>query len=270
MPVLVTGAEQAVGRVAVERLARAGGEVRVFLDLERPLPADPALFQALGCKVARGALDDEGHVETALEQVHTVLHLAASPLDDPGRLLDSAATVLSAAIGAGCRRVVWLSHLGVDAADGNPWLAACAEVEELLAEAPLESVVFRRALTYGPGDDLTAALASGAAGGLGRDGHAKHAPLFAADLAGAVLAADRYRVPAGPEDLHLVVPIAGPDILDLSTVVRSLRATPTVPARPGLPAHTADLLTRDLLPPPGAIGPQGTPFAEGVRRLSTT
>jgi uncharacterized protein YbjT (DUF2867 family) len=268
MPVLVTGAEDAVGRDVVQRLARAGGEVRVFLDLERPRLADPGPFAALGCKVARGALDDEGHLETALEQVHTVLHLAASPLDEPERLLDATATVLSAAIGAGCRRLVWLSSLGVEAADGNPWLAACAEAEELLAEAPLESVVFRRALTYGPGDDLTAALAAGAAGGLGaRGGAAKHAPLFAGDLAGAVLAADRDRVAGGPSDLHLIVPIAGPDVLDLVAVVRALRGSPQVPARPGLPEYTADLLSRDLLPPPGAIGAQGTPFAEGVRRL---
>ena len=265
MPVLVTGAEDAVGRAAVHRLVRAGGEVRVFLDLERPRPADPAPFQALGCKVARGALDDEGHVESALEQVHTVMHLAVSPLETPGRLLDAAATVLSAAIGAGCRRMISLSHLGVDDADGNGWLASCAGIEDLLADAPLESVVFRRALTYGPDDELTGALA---ASHPDRSSAARHAPLFAGDLAGAVIAADRDRVGAGRADLHLVVPIAGPDVLDLAAVVHGLRGTAAGQTVVTLPTHTAGLLARDLLPPPGAIGAQGTRFREGLSRLA--
>jgi len=270
MPVLVTGAEDAVGRSAVRRLVRGGGEVRVFLDLERPDVADPAPFRALGCKVARGALDDEGHLETALEQVHTVAHLAGTPLDDPGRLLDAAATVLSAAIGAGCRRFVALSHLGADDPSGNPWLEACAAVEDLLADAPLETVVFRRALTYGPDDAWTAALVGGAAGGLGRRGGGRHAPLFADDLAGAVAASDRERTAGGGADLHLAVAIAGPDRLGLVELVRALRGEPTAGRADGpLPAHAADLLTRELLPPAGAIGESGTPFAEGLRRLGS-
>jgi uncharacterized protein YbjT (DUF2867 family) len=264
MPVLVTGAESAVGRAVIRRLARDGGEVRVFLDLERAAVVDPTPFKALGCKVARGALDDEGHVETALEQVHTVMHLASSPLDDPPRMRDSAATVLSAAIGAGCRRVIWLSHLGVEAADGNPWLAACADVEELLVDAPLESVVFRRALTYGPDDDLTAALA----GGLNAARLGRHAPLFADDLAAGVVAADADRVGTGTSDLHLVVSIGGPDVLSLAQVVRALGDVPTASGmRQRLPDHVVDLYARDLLPPPGAIGAHGTRFAAGLARL---
>jgi uncharacterized protein YbjT (DUF2867 family) len=132
-------------------------------------------------------------------------------------------------------------------------------------------VVFRRALTYGPGDELTAALAGGAAGGLDRVRAARHAPLYSGDLARAVTAADRERVTGDSSDLHLVVAITGPDVLDLSEVIRGLRGTRTAPVHPrGLPEYTADLLTRDLLPPPGAIGAHGTPFAEGTRRLAPT
>ncbi len=242
----------------------------MFLDLERVSVADPAPFKALGCKVAQGALDDEGHVETALEQVHTVMHLASSVLDDPSQMRDGAATVLSAAIGAGCRRVVWLSHLGVEVGDGNieernPWLVACAEVEELLADAPLESIVFRRALTYGASDDLTAALAGKLCGV--RSG--RHAPLYAEDLAATVVAADRERVRSATSDLHLVVSISGPDVLDLAEIVRALSGAPTAGATaPRLPDHAVDLYGRDLLPPPGAIGTRGTPFATGLASLA--
>ncbi len=265
MPVLVTGAETAVGRTVATQLAR-DGEVRVFLDLERAGAANPAPFHALGCKVARGALDDEGHLESALEQVHTVMHLASSPLQDPGLMLDAAATVLSAAIGAGCRRVIWLSQLGAEAPEGNDYLAACAEVEDMLAEAPLESVVFRPSLTYGPQDDLTAALAGSTANG---GEPSRHAPLYASDLAEAVAAVDRERVIAGPADLHVIVPIAGPDVLRLAEVIQGLRDSAPV-TRPGrsLPKHVTDLLARDLLPPAGAIGAHGTSFSEGTRLLA--
>jgi uncharacterized protein YbjT (DUF2867 family) len=207
------------------------------------------------------------------------MHLASSPLDDPSWMRDVAATVLSAAIGAGCRRIIWLSHLGVEAVvddfgQGNPWLAACADVEELLADAPLESVVFRRALTYGPQDDLTTTLAAGAARGLAKVGLGRHAPLFADDLAAAVVAADRERVEGTTSHLNLVIPIGGPDILDLAEVVRSLRSA-TAPSRAHVtnarfPDPLADLYSRDLLPPPSAIGAHGTPFAVGRTRLSVT
>ncbi|MGH8930990.1 MAG: SDR family oxidoreductase [Egibacteraceae bacterium] len=267
MPVLVTGAETAVGRTVATQLARRGGEVRVFLDLERAGAADPAPFHALGCKVARGALDDEGHLESALEQVHTVMHLASSPLQDPERMLDAAATVLSAAIGAGCRRVIWLSQLGAEAPEGNDYLAACAEAEDLLTDAPLESVVFRPSLTYGPDDDLTAALAGSTANDGSRPG--RHAPLYAGDLAEAVAAVDRERVMAGPADLHVIVPIAGPDLLRLADVIQGLRDNaPVVCRSQPLPGHVTDLLARDLLPPAGAIGAYGTSFSEGTRLLA--
>jgi uncharacterized protein YbjT (DUF2867 family) len=201
--------------------------------------------------------------------VHTIMHLASSLLQDPGPLLDTTATVLSAAIGAGCRRIIWLSHLGAEAVGENDWLAACAEIEELLAEAPLESIVFRRSLTYGPHDDLTTSLTAMAVDGASPAPGARHAPLYADDLAQAIAAADQERILTGPVDLHLVIPIAGPDVLDLAEVVSSLRSgAGTSGGHRSLPEHAIELLSRDLLPPAGALGAQGTPFVEGARRVT--
>src|ERR671919_1154539 len=78
MPVLVTGATGVVGRALVPRLVESGGEVRVYV--RRDVPE----YRALGVKVAIGEADHEGRLESALEQVHTLVHLVGGPLPDPG------------------------------------------------------------------------------------------------------------------------------------------------------------------------------------------
>lgn len=263
MPVLVTGAERGAGRAIVRALLRAGGEVRVLLD---PLDAPADLVTRLrgaGCKVARGTPDDEGLLELALEQVHTVVHAAADPLTEPARVLDDLATTVSAALGAGCRRLVFVSHLGAAEPDGNPWLEACRDAEDLLAEAPIETVAVRRALTYGVDDELTTVLSETTAGA---EPDAMHMPLWADDLAAAVVAADaRDRARSLP---HLVVTLGGPELTSLAELVALLGGRVSDAAEDGpLPAHARDLLSRDLLPPRGQPAAGTTPArgAELVR-----
>jgi uncharacterized protein YbjT (DUF2867 family) len=248
MPVLVTGAEDATGRAVIRALVRAGGEVRVFVD-DSEIPAGELdRIRAAGCKVARGTLDDEGLLELAMAQVHTVAHLAASVLAEPEELLDSLASVLSAALGAGCRRLVWLSHLGADAPAGNAWLQACADGETLLADAPIDTVAIRRGLTYGPDDALTAILAEGTAGA---SPDALHVPLFVEDLAAAVVAADA-RDRAVARMPPLVIPLGGPRMASLGELVALLGGQISEPGPAGLlPFHARDLLSRDLVPPVG-------------------
>jgi uncharacterized protein YbjT (DUF2867 family) len=268
MPVLVTGAEHALGRAAVAALHRSGGEVRAYLD---PLAAPDGTIdrlRAAGAKVARGTLDDEGFLETALEQVHSVVHTAADVLTGPDAVLDDVASVLSAAVSAGCRRFVLVSSLGVDDPAGNPWLDALAEAEELCVDSPLDTVVIRRALTYGPEDRLTEILIDGAAGVVP---DATHAPLYLADLAGALVAADD-RDRADGSLPHLVVPLGGPDLLSAGELIAVLGGQITGgyggaaarTATPDLPAHAVDLLSRELVPPRGAPA-AGTPVRVGAR-----
>lgn len=260
MPVLVTGAEAGAGRAVVARLVRAGGEVRAFVDREATPAAVVEGYRRWGAKVARGALDDEGRLELAMEQAHTVVHTGGGFLDRPAGIVDELAGVISAALGAGCRRVVWLSCLGARAPGANPYLRACAEGEALLAETPVETVVLRRALTYGPHDPLTALLAAGVPG---VDRRARHAPLYLDDLATAVHAADAGR--GAPGARHVVVSLAGPDVVALGRLLDDLadlgRAPPVTP-----PAHLAALLSADLVPEPGALGRTGTPLADGLAR----
>ncbi|HUH07822.1 MAG TPA: NAD(P)H-binding protein [Egibacteraceae bacterium] len=263
MPVMVTGASTAAGRAAVAALLGVGGEVRVYAD-----PADGGSvldgWRAAACKIARGTLDDEGRVEQALEQVHTVAHLASRLTDSADRTLDELAVVVSAAIGAGCRRFIWMSQLQAADPGANPYLRACAEGETLLSAAPMETVVYRCALTYGPEDELTAALAHGAPAGL--DGAARHAPLYVEDLAGAVVAADRMSRGGEAADLHLVLGLAGPQDVSLDEFCRLLPATGTGRNSP-LPVHVADVLNRDQPRSDDMLGMHGVGPVEGIARM---
>lgn len=257
MPTLVTSAADPLGRACVAALQRSGGEVRAFLDPDlAPAGATQAL-RGRGVKVAEGTADDEGQLELACEQVHTVIH-APGVLSAADAVLDDTATVVSAALGAGCRRLVVVSHLGAEAPGDNDWLAALATAEELLAEAPIDTVVLRRSLTYGPWDPVTQLIADGA---VGADLEAVHQPLWVDDLAAAVVAAD-----ARDRDLgvlpHLLLPLVGPQACNLGELVALLGGQVTgglrssiARARPGTPhtaAHVLDLLSRDLSGPKDA------------------
>lgn len=262
MPVLITGAETTEGRATVRRLLRQAGEVRVFVD---PGAVDAAeALRASGCKVARGTLDDEGHLETAAEQVHTVIHLGGGPVTAPDQVVDDAATVLSAAIGAGCKRLVWASHVGAGAPGGNAYLQACAEVESMFADAPLETVLIRRALTYGPGDPITTAMANGALPPEAEE--STHQPLYVDDLAMVIAEADRVR--GGVDDLTIQLVLTGPtEVLlggfaDLLTAPDPDRVTTTA-----LSPIVVDLLRRDLVVNDALVGP--TMIPEGLERLSS-
>ena len=262
MPVLITGAETSEGRATARRLLRSGGEVRVFVADGTPDDVAEA-FRSQRCKVARGSLDDEGHLETAMEQVHTVVHLAGGPMTAPDDVVDDAATVLSAAIGAGCKRFVWASHVGADRPQGNAYLEACAETESMLVDAPLETVVIRRALTYGPGDVLTRALATGSLPPQAVE--STHQPLYVDDLAMVIAEADRVR--GGVGDLGIALTLTGPTEVLLGGFADLL----TAPDRAGfpvqqLPAPVVDLLSRDLVVDDALVGP--TLIPEGLERLS--
>lgn len=270
MPVLITGAEDSLGATTARRLLAGGGQVRLWLDAEVADDDDARAWRAAGCKVAIGTNDDEGRLEAALEQVHSVIHLAGGPLDDPQEATDAMGTLVSAALGAGCRRLVWVTDLAVTSAAGlaapPAYVQALVERVALVADLPMDVVVLRTALRYGPADRLTAALA-----GPGPPGPAVlHAPVWMGDVAGAVATADAQR--GAVTDVHLDVDLVGPAVLPLGTVTDSLaRAVPPAlrrPAAPVLPQTAVDWLRIPAVGGPDALGRTGTTFAEGLRRLA--
>lgn len=211
MPVLVTGAEDGLGACVVQRLRASGGEVRAWLDATVAGDERAGQLRALGCKVAVGEPHDEGHLEAALAQVHTVAHCWGGPLRDVDAQLDAAATLASALLGAGVRRLVWVRELAVGAA--NPYLAVQDEIARLVEDLPLETVTLVTGLRHGARDPLTRRLAAGWLSGTDVDLDAPHAPVALDDVAHAVEVADRQR--GGTGELHIHLGLVGPQPMTL-------------------------------------------------------
>lgn len=219
MPVLVTAADSPLGARLVSRLLRTGGEVRAFAT------GGPADLPA-GAFVATGDLLDEGHLEAAMEQAHTVVHLGAGLVTaSPERLVEEAATVVTAALGAGVRRLIALSVAGAGPGAGDRLRRAFGRVEELLAEAPVPSVALRTSLPDLP--EVTDALAA--------------APLTAEHLG------------------VLVAPVRGQDVVELLAAFDAARSRAeeghAVFAAEGPQRMTlGDFLERVGIDPPGRVG----------------
>ncbi len=157
MPVLVTGATGCVGRALIPKLVASGGQVRVYV--RRDVPE----YRALGVKVAVGEADHEGRLESALEQVHSLVHLIGGPLPDRDVTVEwlnltTTEVALTAAGNANVRRVLFLSPLGADPGSGHPYLAAKGRAEDAIRRAGLEYAIFRCAPIMGPGSSLAGML----------------------------------------------------------------------------------------------------------------
>jgi uncharacterized protein YbjT (DUF2867 family) len=199
VPVLITGAHRPLARRVAAALLEEGGEVRVHS------VGDVASLRAAGAIVAAGTPDDEGHLEAALAQVHTAVHVGRGVLaPDPEVLVDEARTLVRAATGAGIRRLVALSVTGASPAAGDPLRAALGAVEQLLAEADLPTVVVRCSLVDTPA--IRDALAT--AGLPAEDLERPVAPVRVADVVALVTAFDRLRSSA--RSGHAVFSADGP------------------------------------------------------------
>ena len=205
VPVLVTAAHRPFARRLAARLLDEGGEVRVVAD------GDVSALRAGGAFVSVAEPDDEGRIEAALAEVHTVVHVGgglASP--DPDRLVAEAEVVAAAATAAGVRRIVCLSLPGAHAAAADPLRRAKAAVEARFAHVPCPSVVVRAGLVDTPWVRDLLVTAGLAAETLERE----VAPVRASDLVELLVAFDRARASA-PQG-HLVVAADGPQRLSVA------------------------------------------------------
>ncbi len=202
---LVTAAHRPFARRLAARLLDEGGEVRVVAD------GDVSALRAGGAFVSIAEPDDEGRIEAALAEVHTLIHVGgglASP--DPDRLVAEAEVVAAAATSAGVRRIVSLSLPGADGNAADPLRRAKAAVEARFAQVPCPSVVVRAGLVDTPWvRDL---LVTGGLDAMSLE--AQIAPVRASDLVELLVAFDRAR--ASAPDGHLVVAADGPERMSVA------------------------------------------------------
>lgn len=185
MPVLVTNADHSPSLEVALAIAHLGGEVRAYVGGG----GDVARLRQAGVFVSVGTADDEGRLESALEQVHTVIHLDDPTVAPSAEIWASrAAVALRAATGAGVARVVARSVPGASIEAGDPLHAAAGAWERALADGPVPSVVVRVGLV--DSDDVRDALASTATSAMRET---VVAPVAVASLVEAVAALDDAR-----------------------------------------------------------------------------
>lgn len=241
MPVLVTGATGCVGRALVPKLVEAGGQVRVYV--RRDVPE----FRSLGVKVAIGDADHEGRLESALEQVHTLVHLVGSPAPERGVTvewlnLETTQVSLKAAENAEVRRVLFLSPLGADPAATDPYLSAKGRAEDAVRAAPMEHVIFRSAPILGPGSLLARVLERGIPAGLSTY---RLNPIAVDDVAEALVAADTRG-----DELRGTWELGGPEVLTFDDLAERFARRPRPRLRHGIPKSAVSLFLRDSVADP--------------------
>lgn len=211
MPVLVTDAGGALGHRIVVRLLAEGGEVRGYATGD----GDLAVLRGAGAFVASGDPDDEGRLEAAMADVHTVVHavdpVLAERADD---VAVGARTVATAAGNAGVRRLIALSVPGAtsDAADDLRRSAGLAE--GALAASDVPTVVIRTSLI--DQTELRDALATMRVE-ADRVAH-QVAPLRMQDVVELVTAFDALRSQAHRG--HVVFAADGPERMELRTYLQ--------------------------------------------------
>jgi NADH dehydrogenase len=194
MPVVVIGASGFVGRHAVAAFAGISPEVRAYV--RRREAAEE--LRALGAKVAVGSLEDVDTLATVMDGAHTVCHLVRSrsaPSEEAleASILTPLRPVLKAAVAAGVKRVLYLSHPHASPASANAVLRLTGLAEEAIRSSGLEHAIVRSTWIYGPGspwlDDILRRSRRRALGVAGT-GRQLWAPVYVEDVTAVLVGAD--------------------------------------------------------------------------------
>jgi len=151
MTVLVTGGTGFVGTRIVHALRTRELAVRALV---RDLGQGTTL-EAWGCELVQGDVTDEESLRRAVDGVDAVVHLVAiikgKPADFQRVMEDGTAALVRSAETAGVRRFVLMSALGTSEANRElvPYFHAKWEMEQALAAASVEPVVFRPSFVFG-------------------------------------------------------------------------------------------------------------------------
>jgi nucleoside-diphosphate-sugar epimerase len=147
--VALTGATGFVGKATLDRLLKAGWQVRALTRSEQPKRA--------GITWINGSLDAPASLVTLCDGANAVLHIAAvvnapnAAAFEQGNVTGTA-NMLAAAKEAGVSRFVHVSSLSAREPQLSHYGASKAKAEKLVAMSLLDWTIIRPPGVYGPGD----------------------------------------------------------------------------------------------------------------------
>nr|WP_298683173.1 complex I NDUFA9 subunit family protein [uncultured Dongia sp.] len=193
--VTVFGGSGFIGRYVVQRLARAGWQVRVAV--RRP---DEALFLKTAGDVGQvtpvaANIRDDRSVAAAVAGADAVVNLVGILYQSGRQKFDDvqakgAGRVAAAAKAAGATRFIQISAIGADAGSASAYAKSKAGGEQAVKAAFPGATILRPSIVFGPEDAFFnrfagLAMLSPALPLIG-GGHTKFQPVYVADIAAAV------------------------------------------------------------------------------------
>lgn len=194
--VTVFGGSGFVGRHTVRALARAGYRIRAAVRHPGSANYLPPMGHVGQIQVVRCNVLDRDQVEAALRGAEAAVNLAGI-LSERGAQsfanihVEAARNIAGAARSGGLKALVHVSAIGADVESGSRYARTKGEGERAVREEYPDAVILRPSIVFGPEDKFFNKFAWLArmlpALPLVGGGHTKFQPVFAGDVAGAIV-----------------------------------------------------------------------------------
>jgi uncharacterized protein YbjT (DUF2867 family) len=221
--VVVTGGTGFVGRHLVRRLAKDNHSVAVLSHRSQP-PELPA-----GVVAVRGNVEDVDSLKKAFDGADAVFHLVGLIVETKEKTYERTVTqgtahVVDAACHCGVKKIVYLSALGTSVDASTRYHQSKYKAEQAVMGSGMNSVIFRAAVIFGPGDGFVSLLArivrwSPVTPVIGH-GRYPFQPIYIDDLV-EVMA----RSLAVPEAGGMIIDAAGPRVHEYRELLAIIRKT---------------------------------------------
>jgi uncharacterized protein YbjT (DUF2867 family) len=226
--VTVFGGSGFLGRHVVRALAKLGYRIRVAV--RRPELA--GFLQPLGqvgqIHAVQANVRHPASVEAAAREADVVINLVGILFERRRQRFDAVqafgAEAVARAAAAGGAHVIQVSAIGADAEAPSHYARSKAAGERLVLAAVPSAVILRPSVLFGPEDDFFNKFAAIArfspALPLVGGGHTRFQPVFAGDVASAIVAAIEGRAKDGE-----VYELGGPEVRSFKELMQFLLAT---------------------------------------------
>ncbi len=217
--VLLTGATGFVGGYVARQLATQGVKLRCLVRRG----AQVSRLAELGVDLAWGDVTDPASLDEAVRGVEAAIHLVAVIVEKGPATFErvnyqGTVNLVEACKGAGVRRLVHMSNIGVGPEAGFPFMHSKWRAEEMVKKSVLDWTIFRSSIMFGAGDKFITKLAgivrTGPIVPITGPGRSRFQPIWVEDTARCVANALM-----NPATIGRVIPIGGPEHLTYEQIV---------------------------------------------------